>query len=426
MKRFIALHNIVPILIYAAFFCVTSIYPAGRHRLDTYFALCKKLTETRAPRPGTDTGDASATGNTGNTYTPVLIGDQTLPSDAIFNNLTVKNYLLVEGHERVDGSLDLYGTTTHKDGSSARFEMTGDPTKYIELHASPATTVASSWALPPNNGLAGQILSTDGAGTLSWTDAGTATGAFTNGGNAFGTTEAVLGSTNALDLVIRTGVGTLPGQARMTLAAAGQITINNGNELRFEKTGDATKWVGFKANAATSINNVWTLPADNGSANQFLTTDGAGTLSWTNSSGSVGHKAGAYLSSNIIVGASPLTIVFDTISFTDGNYNNATGIYTVPTAGTYLVTAQLCVQIGNSGTKKINLFKGAAAIPGCTGKLVVPTFSYSTTDTDTYTIPLTTMVNLALGDQVKIVYTGDAADTIIGDGSEFAIHFMSI
>ena len=52
-------------------------------------------------------------------------------------------------------------------------------------------------------------------------------------------------------------------------------------ELRFY---EGANYVGFEA-PALSANQIWVLPTADGSADQLLSTDGSGTLSWASSSG---------------------------------------------------------------------------------------------------------------------------------------------
>ena len=47
---------------------------------------------------------------------------------------------------------------------------------------------------------------------------------------------------------------------------------------------DSSHYVGFKAPATVGTSLVWTLPAADGTSNQFLKTDGSGTLSWATDS----------------------------------------------------------------------------------------------------------------------------------------------
>ena len=46
------------------------------------------------------------------------------------------------------------------------------------------------------------------------------------------------------------------------------------------KDGDGSHYVGFQAPTTVSTNKIWTLPATDGSANQYLKTNGSGVLSW--------------------------------------------------------------------------------------------------------------------------------------------------
>ena len=65
----------------------------------------------------------------------------------------------------------------------------------------------------------------------------------------------------------------------MTQTKAELLQTKHQGDIRF---GDANSshYVGFKAPATVGSNLVWTLPAADGSANQYLKTDGSGTLSW--------------------------------------------------------------------------------------------------------------------------------------------------
>ena len=53
---------------------------------------------------------------------------------------------------------------------------------------------------------------------------------------------------------------------------------------------DSSHYVGFKAPATVGTSLVWTLPAADGSSNQFLKTDGSGTLSWATDSATDSSK----------------------------------------------------------------------------------------------------------------------------------------
>ena len=72
-------------------------------------------------------------------------------------------------------------------------------------------------------------------------------------------------------------------------AGTGRFLINSNaqlqdqGDLRFADS-DSSNWVGFQAPATVASNVLWTLPATDGSSNQVLTTNGSGTLTWTNKS----------------------------------------------------------------------------------------------------------------------------------------------
>jgi hypothetical protein len=68
-------------------------------------------------------------------------------------------------------------------------------------------------------------------------------------------------------------------------------------ELRLADT-DSSHYVGFKSPATVTSNKIWTLPSEDGTANQVLKTDGSGTLSWATAGG-----GGAAFSELMLIGA---------------------------------------------------------------------------------------------------------------------------
>jgi hypothetical protein len=64
----------------------------------------------------------------------------------------------------------------------------------------------------------------------------------------------------------------------------GDVTLNAQSDLRFADA-DSSNWVAFQAPATVASNVTWTLPAADGTANQVLSTNGSGTLSWATSGG---------------------------------------------------------------------------------------------------------------------------------------------
>jgi len=69
-----------------------------------------------------------------------------------------------------------------------------------------------------------------------------------------------------------------------TLTVASNVTLNAQSYLRFADA-DSSNWVAFQGPATVSSNVTWTLPAADGTANQVLSTNGTGTLSWATGGG---------------------------------------------------------------------------------------------------------------------------------------------
>jgi hypothetical protein len=61
---------------------------------------------------------------------------------------------------------------------------------------------------------------------------------------------------------------------------ADNVTLNAQSDLRFADS-DSSNWVAFQAPATVAANVTWTLPATDGTANQVLSTNGSGTLSFS-------------------------------------------------------------------------------------------------------------------------------------------------
>jgi hypothetical protein len=64
---------------------------------------------------------------------------------------------------------------------------------------------------------------------------------------------------------------------------AGDAQLQNQSDLRFADS-DNSNWVGFQAPGTISADILWTLPSTDGTSNQVLTTNGSGTLTWSNKS----------------------------------------------------------------------------------------------------------------------------------------------
>lgn len=78
-------------------------------------------------------------------------------------------------------------------------------------------------------------------------------------------------------------------------ASNSDITLNAQSDLRLADA-DSSNWLAIQAPSVVSSNVTWTLPGVDGSSGNFLSTNGAGTLSWTGVTvpvTSVGGQTGA-------------------------------------------------------------------------------------------------------------------------------------
>jgi hypothetical protein len=213
------------------------------------------------------------------------------------------------------------GTTTPngKFDVKGTFVMSGATSGYAGFQV-PAVAGSTVWTLPSADGSNGQILSTNGAGVLSWaTPSGGGGGDFkadgsvpmtgdlklkrnlvggninnvldtgTSAGNAF------MMRTSDADIHLRTInnnniLFTSNSNERMRINISGNVGINtttpNGKldvKGSIVMSGATSGFSGFQVPAVAG-STVWTLPSADGTSGQVLSTDGSGILAWTNAS----------------------------------------------------------------------------------------------------------------------------------------------
>ncbi len=99
-----------------------------------------------------------------------------------------------------------------------------------------------------------------------------------------GSTTAKLSSNGSQDLVLttNTNAGFTEPYIQLNDSASGNISINSGNSgaTKINIGRDTTRWV--------QINNDYYLPQSDGTANQFIKTNGSGTLSFADAAGGIG------------------------------------------------------------------------------------------------------------------------------------------
>ena len=97
----------------------------------------------------------------------------------------------------------------------------------------------------------------------------------------------------------------------MTQTKAELLQTRHQGDIRLGDA-DSTNYVGFKAPATVGSNLVWTLPATDGSANQFLQTNASGVLSWGSADvSSAMPLTGGTLTGDVTFTGAAANIVFD-------------------------------------------------------------------------------------------------------------------
>jgi hypothetical protein len=193
-----------------------------------------------------------------------------------------------------------------------------------------ANTALNGLTLPTADGTAGQVITTDGAGNLSFANSGggapfastkynlvqfsNTTGGLQDsgidyqGGVLSGMTQVNVGnlelSGNTIAAGDTNGSITLAPDGTGAVKAAKELEIQSGNDLRLFRTNNAN-YVGFKA-GSPAANLIWTLPDTDGAAGEALTTDGAGNLIWSNSGG--GSGGGNWVQVGTTTAASSATV----------------------------------------------------------------------------------------------------------------------
>ena len=188
--------------------------------------------------------------------------------------------------EWTEGVLSLTGDINLRNRGSLLLSD-ADSSSYVGFKAPETISSNLVWVLPAADGTNGQVLKTDGSGSLSW--ANNLSGSSTPGGS----------NTN----VQFNDGGAFGGDADLTwdktnnvLGVTGNVDLKARGSLLFSDT-DSSNYVGFRAPATISTNLVWVLPSADGTSGQVLSTNGSGTLSWATGGGGGGGGQEYYYSS---------------------------------------------------------------------------------------------------------------------------------
>jgi hypothetical protein len=220
--------------------------------------------------------------------------------------------------------------------ATVSYGTAGQP--FISSGASAAPVYGTLTPVGGGTGLAtipsGNVLLGNGTSAVSVVAPGTAGNVLTSTGSVWVSSAGGGGGTpggNNTEFQYNNG-GVFAGAANLTTDGA-NVTIGSANTLRFANL-TSTRYVGFRANAIVAANVTWTLPVSDGSSNQFLKTDGTGTLSW----GSAATASPILESAQTI--SSNYTITAGSNGFSVGPVTIATGVVvTVPTGQAWLIAA---------------------------------------------------------------------------------------
>ncbi len=151
-----------------------------------------------------------------------------------------------------------------------------------------------------------------------------------------------------------------------TSAFADNVTIENQKEIRFaEGSGNGSNYSGFRAPAALTANVTFTLPDGDGSNGQVITTNGSGTLAWSDAptpsefsgvtAGTVSASKGVEVDSNKdITGFRNVTLTgeLDTATLDvsgDADIDGTTNLDAVDIDGAVQIDATVTVGVNDTG-----------------------------------------------------------------------------
>ena len=240
-------------------------------------------------------GTIVTTGDTG-TVTSAMISDGTIVDADISATAEIAVSKLVDGAARQLLQTDAAGTGvewasnidipgTLDVTSAATFDSTVAVTGALTKSGSNVVTVGDTGTVTSTMLLDGTILNADidASAAIAGSKIVAATTSVVGAvqlSDSTSTTSSVLAATpTAVKAAYDLADAALP-KSGGTLT--GNVILDNQVDARFrEATANGTNYVGFQAPASIAADVLWTLPATDGTSNQVLKTDGAGTLSWS-------------------------------------------------------------------------------------------------------------------------------------------------
>ena len=198
-------------------------------------------------------------------------------------------------------------------------------TRTVNIAPSSSTTANYSLTLPIDDGSSGQVLTTDGGGILTWSSpSGTPTSLVNGNSNVVVNANAnvTISSNGQSNIVVVSSdstnglvsvIGNVTANNFTTTGSTGNITganvisantfKANANVVFLGNNGTSLQQVSIQASsdAGFTSNYTLTLPVDDGSSGQVLTTDGSGILTWSSPSGTPTSIVNG--NSNVVVNA---------------------------------------------------------------------------------------------------------------------------
>jgi len=159
--------------------------------------------------------------------------------------------------------------------------------------------------------------------------------------------KVTIGSTNIeLGAAATTSITGLTAVTSASFNATSDIDLENQADLRFyEATANGTNYVGFQAPANIVSDVLWTLPAADGTADQVLSTNGAGVLSWQEAR-----------TNDISQGDSSVTVTDSGSNGTITFVTDAATRWTMSSTGHFLPGADSSYNIGAAGNEVSNVY----------------------------------------------------------------------
>jgi len=159
----------------------------------------------------------------------------------------------------------------------------------ITLQSPDLSSGSYSLTFPTDDGAASQMLTTDGMGNLSWSSA-------SGGGDVFGPASSTNNAITVFDqtsgkmlrnsgVIVDSNDNVLVPNTITVSGVTSSGSIRSNTSIIMEDPGAGLNTVTLQSPTLATGSYSLTLPVDDGTASQVLTTDGSGILSWTTPSG---------------------------------------------------------------------------------------------------------------------------------------------